>query len=181
VDELDRVLDRDDVLLAPAVDRVDHRGEGRRLTGAGRARDEHETAVLVGEAAHSVRETELREARNLLRDEAEGERDRASLPIAVHAEAPEPLGQIGRVELGRDVEVLALGGCPLGDQGQHGLEVRLGQEAFLHRSQRPVDTGHRRRGDLQVHIAPAELDQACEKAVQVHGRPAPIGRPPNAL
>ncbi len=176
VHELDRVLDRDDVLLPAAVDRVDHRREGRRLTRAGRAGHEDEPAVLLGEAAHPVRKAELREARDLLRDEAEGERDRAALAIAVHAEAAQALGEVRRVELARGIEMLTLGGSPLGHEREHGLEVGLGQEAFLHGSQSPVDTGHRRRSDLQVHVAAAELDQTCEKAVQVHGRPAPIGR-----
>ena len=113
VHELDRVLDRDDVLLPAAVDRVDDRGEGRRLSRPGRAGDEDEPAVLVGQPGHAVGEAEFREARNLLRDETECERDRAALPVAVDAEAAEALGQIGRVELARDVEVLALGGRPL--------------------------------------------------------------------
>ena len=51
VQDLDRVLDRDDVLPARAVDVVDHRRERRRLARAGRAGDEHEPAVLLGEPA----------------------------------------------------------------------------------------------------------------------------------
>ena len=50
VDELDRVLDRDDVLLAVAVDPVEHRRERRRLPRTGRARDENESAMLLGQA-----------------------------------------------------------------------------------------------------------------------------------
>ncbi len=137
--------------------------------------------MLLGEAANAVGQAELREARDLLGNEAEGERDRAALAIAVDAETSEPFGQVGRVELARGVEVLSLGRCPLRDDREHRLEVGLGQKPFFHGSQGPVDTGHRRRGDLQVHIAAAELYEACEKAVQVHGRPAPIGRPFSAL
>src|SRR6478672_10760223 len=37
VEELDGILDRDDVVVAHAIDLVDHRRERRRLTGAGRA------------------------------------------------------------------------------------------------------------------------------------------------
>ena len=50
VQELDRVLDREDVLVARLVDLVDDRGERRRLARAGRAGDEHEAARLLGEA-----------------------------------------------------------------------------------------------------------------------------------
>ena len=76
VHELDRVFDRDDVLLPAAVDRVDDRREGRRLSRAGRTGDEDEPAVLIGEPGYAFGEPELREAWNLLRDEAECERDR---------------------------------------------------------------------------------------------------------
>ena len=50
VDDLDRVLDRHDVLPPRAVDVVDHRCERRRLARAGGAGDEDEAAVLLGQA-----------------------------------------------------------------------------------------------------------------------------------
>ena len=49
VEELDRVLDRDDVTPPRGVDVPDDRGERRRLAGAGRAGAEDETARLVGQ------------------------------------------------------------------------------------------------------------------------------------
>src|SRR4029079_945357 len=49
VQELDRILDREDVLLALAVDRVEHRRQRRRLARSGRAGDEDEAARLAGE------------------------------------------------------------------------------------------------------------------------------------
>ena len=49
VQELDRILDREDVLGAVPVDLVDDRRERRRLTGAGRAGDEDEPARLLRE------------------------------------------------------------------------------------------------------------------------------------
>ena len=54
VHELDRILDREDVVGAVAVDLVDHRGERRRLARAGRAGHEDEAARLhreLGERA----------------------------------------------------------------------------------------------------------------------------------
>ena len=47
VQELDRVLDRHDVLVARLVDLVDHRRQRGGLARAGRAGDEHEAARLV--------------------------------------------------------------------------------------------------------------------------------------
>ena len=55
VQDLDRVLDRDDVLPPRLVDVVDDRGERGRLAGAGRAGYEHEAAVLVGHRADALR------------------------------------------------------------------------------------------------------------------------------
>ena len=77
VDELDRVLDRDDVLVAVAVDLVEHRGEGRRLAGAGRARDEDQAAVLLGELRDAVGQAEPLEAREPRRARS-GTRTRSS-------------------------------------------------------------------------------------------------------
>ena len=58
VEDLDRILDRDDVLPARPVDVADDRGERRRLAGAGRARDEDEPAVLLGEPLDAGRQVE---------------------------------------------------------------------------------------------------------------------------
>ena len=85
VQELDRVLDRDDVLAPRPVDVVQHRRERRRLARAGRACDEDEPAVLLGQSADTVRQLEGFEARNLARDHAERERDRAALHESVHS------------------------------------------------------------------------------------------------
>ena len=49
VQELDRVLDRDDVLVHRPVDVVDHRRERGRLARAGRAGEQDDPALLLGE------------------------------------------------------------------------------------------------------------------------------------
>src|SRR3954449_3292758 len=97
--ELDGVLDRDDVVLPAAVDRVDHRRERRRLPRTGRAGDQHEPAMLVSQLFHALRQGELVEIWNLLGDEAKRDTDRAALPVTVDAEAPQTFGHVGRVEL----------------------------------------------------------------------------------
>ena len=45
VHELDRILDRDDVVLAVLVGVVDHRGQRGGLAGAGRPGDQHQALV----------------------------------------------------------------------------------------------------------------------------------------
>jgi hypothetical protein len=66
VQVLDRVLDRDHVLVALAVDLVEHRGERRRLARAGRARDEHQAARLVADLRDHRRQAQLLEASDLV-------------------------------------------------------------------------------------------------------------------
>ena len=55
VEELDRVLDRDDVQRLRLVQVTDHRGERRALAVAGGADDEHEAAILLGERTARAR------------------------------------------------------------------------------------------------------------------------------
>jgi hypothetical protein len=59
VQELDRVLDRDDVLLMMRVHPVDHRRERGGLARARRAGDEDDSALLVGQVVDDRRQVEL--------------------------------------------------------------------------------------------------------------------------
>ena len=91
-----------------AVDLVDDRRERRRLTGAGRAGDEHEPARLLCELVQRGREAELLQRLDLGGDQAEGRADRLPLEIDVHAEAGEAGDRVREVELALDLEVLLL-------------------------------------------------------------------------
>src|SRR5207245_8376765 len=97
--DLDRVLDRDDVLLPCPVHAVDHCGERRRLSGARCTRDEYEPAVLVRKPAHALRQRQLLKRRDVLRDDAERERGRAALAERVDADPWQVLVLIGDVEV----------------------------------------------------------------------------------
>ena len=105
VQELDRVLDRDDVLAARAVDVVDQRRERRRLSRAGRTRDEDEAAALFGQPADSLGQAQVLEAGHLRGDDPEGEGRRPALLEAVDPEACE----VGRHVRGVELALLAEG------------------------------------------------------------------------
>ena len=109
VHELDRILDREDVLGARAVDLVDDRGERRRLTGAGRAGDEDEPARILGEAVQD-RAGGSSSSSVLISCgiETEGRADRLALVVDVDAEAGEARHRVGEVELAVQLEVLLL-------------------------------------------------------------------------
>ena len=169
MEDLDRVLDRDDVLPARPVDEVDHRRERRRLPGAGRACDEDQAAVPLGEPLHSGRQLELRERGHGLRDHAEREGGRAALAERVNAEPWEVLALVGDVEVAAREE-----GCePCRRGGADGVE--RGRESglverrpVLHRKEDAVAPKDRRLANLQVDVAGAELDGAPKECVQFH-------------
>ena len=108
VQELDRVLDRQDVVLVLAVDHVDHRRQGRRLARAGRAGDQDEAARFGAELAQHLRHPERVERGDVLRHQAEGGADRAALEEAVDAEAGDAGDRVGEVELFGVLEAFAL-------------------------------------------------------------------------
>ena len=92
VQELDRILDREDVLGARLVDQVDDRGERRRLARSGRAGDEHDAVLQRRDVGERRRQVQLGERRDLRRDDAHDDGERAALAEDVDAEAA-ALGQ----------------------------------------------------------------------------------------
>ena len=169
VEDLDRILDRDDVLLARAVDVIDHRRERRRLSGAGRAGDEHEAAVLARELLHARRQGERLEGRDGLRNDAERERDRAALAEAVDAEARQIAGLVGDVELAVGAEGLEALRHGFRHAPQDGFELGDGQRGRAFQDvERAVTAQDGRAADLEVHVARAQFDRAGKKEVEIH-------------
>ena len=169
MEDLDRVLDRDDVLRPGLVHVVDHRGEGRRLSRARGAGDEDEAAVLLGERLDDGRDAELLERGNVLRDDAEGEARGPALAVGVDAEAREILVLVGDVEVAARLE----GRTPLGGAGaddvEDGGEVRLGERGGVERGEAAVPAKDGWPPELEVDVARPQLDRVPEQAVQVHG------------
>ena len=105
VQELDRVLDRDDVLAARAVDVVDRATASvvdfpEPVAPVTRTRPRCSSASR----ADSLGQAQLRRSRDLGGDDAEGERGRAALLEAVDAEAREVGRHVRGVELARLAE-----------------------------------------------------------------------------
>ena len=151
VHELDRVLDREDVIGAVAVDLVDHRRERRRLTGAGRARDEDEAARLHRELGERARQVQLLERLQLLRDDAEGGAERLALEVDVDAEAGEAGNGMRRVDLPLDLELLLLLG---GEDAVEQLLRVLGREhgSAFEALELAANADRRRRPHREVEV-----------------------------
>ncbi len=164
VQELDRVLDREDVLVPRRVDPVEQRRERGRLARARRARDEDQAARLVGEVVEARRHPELLERLDLLRDQPEGGADARALEVGVDTEAREAGDRIGEVELTlRLEELLLLGRADPVDErarvvGQQLREVREALEAA-------VDPDHGRRAGREVQVGRVLLDHDGEQVV----------------
>ncbi len=108
VQELDRVLDREDVVVMFDVDHVDHRRQRRALPRAGRAGDEDEAARFPGQVAQHLRNLEVVERRDRVRNEAESGADGSALDEAVDTEAGDVRDRVGEIELFLVLEAFAL-------------------------------------------------------------------------
>ncbi len=106
VQNLYRVLDRDDMALTRPVDVVDHGGQRGGLATPGRSCHEDEAALFVGEAPDGLGQAQLAEGPGMRPDQPEDHPDRAALPVAVDPEAPEVRDGVREVGLVRLVEVL---------------------------------------------------------------------------
>jgi hypothetical protein len=163
VQELDRILDREDVLRAVAVDLVDDRGERRRLTGAGRAGDEHEPAGLLGEDVQRLGDPELLERLQLRRNQTERRADRLALEVRVDAEAREPGNRVREVELAIQLEMLLLLARQNAVQELLRLLARQCVEAFepfdfsTHANSRGRPRRHMEVGGIRLHHALEQL------------------------
>jgi hypothetical protein len=102
VNELDRVLDRDDRRFLSLVDVVDHCGEGRRLAATGRAGDEHESTFALADILQHRRHTEVVEGDDVAGDYAKDRRLTSSREEDVDPEA----SHVAELEGEVDVELL---------------------------------------------------------------------------
>src|SRR3954470_14480764 len=97
--ELDRIFDRDDVIRSRPVDVVDHRGERRRLAGAGRTGDEHETFLQRTEIQDGWRELELLRRHDARWHLAKHRAHAASVEKHIRAETAEPFHLVGEIRI----------------------------------------------------------------------------------
>src|SRR5207248_1434216 len=172
----DRVLDRDDVLRLGLVDLVDDRRERGGLARTGRAGEQDDPALLVGDLRDDGGKPELLDRADLVRDRATDDRDDAALPERVHAEAGKAGDAEREVDLVLLVEFLQLRRV-VGEQLlDEALGVLGGQSrSAWNRLELPEAADQRRRGDLEVEVRALELDYASESRLEFEHEPC-IGR-----
>ncbi len=161
VEELDRVLDREDVRRPGVVDLVDQRRKRRRLSGAGWPGDEHQPARPAGKLVQGVGQAEILERENLVRDQAERRADAVALEEDVDAEARDAGDGVRDVDLPLDLEPLLLLGRQ--DAVQPLAGVVGGQRREIgDRLDLAPDPDRRRGPHAQVEIGSAPFEHAPE-------------------
>ena len=164
VHELYGVLDGDDVLVRRAVDEVYHRGEGRGLAAARRARYQDDAALLHGEAPDHVGQAQILEFRHPERDEPHDDGDGPALLERVYPEPAYPRHGVGEVRLAVPLELLDQPGRD--DAVEHLRRVlRLQLLLVLYRREQAAHSHHGFDADLQVEVAPAHLRLPADQGV----------------
>ena len=167
MEELDRVLDGDDVLVRLLVRHVDQRGQRRRLARAGGAGDEHEPARQHGQLLDRGRHAQVVERRDGEGNGADRERRRAALGEDVAAEAAQAGHAEGEVDLVVGIELGALlGGEELVDDQ---LEVLRRWRRVAEGVELAVHANERRGRDLDVQVGCARAHHCIQDFADVHG------------
>ena len=161
--ELDRVLDRDDVVVERLVEIVDGRGQGRRLARTGRPGDQHQAAGTHDQVFEHRRRAQIVETQELVGDLPQDHAHEALLLEERDAEA----GQIAE----REAEVgaallLELLLRPLRGDALHQGHRVLGLEDLgfqpLHVAVHPQ---HGRLPDGNVQVARLALDDRVQQFI----------------
>ncbi len=183
MDELHRVLHRDDLAPALAIDHVQQAVERGRLAGAGRAGDQDQPAALLHQLLHDGWQAQL--LRRPQRQRADPDRGFhvALVVVDAHPEVSHLRKEQGDAELPVPLELLAL---PLGEGAVDQLPDRVAaQRRGRAGDQLPVDPEHGRQPHRQVDIRrvlPQRLPQDLRQpgAVPRLWRQVKPGHPPIA-
>ena len=120
VHELDGVFDGDDVLVALAVDLVDHRRQRSGFAGTGRTGHQDQPARFLAKLGDHRRQSQLRERFDFEWDHAEDSRSGATLVKKIAAEARQAFQSERKVEFQIFFKAVLLG------IGQHAIGELLG-------------------------------------------------------
>ena len=169
VHELDRVLDRDDVVAARAIDVIDHRAQRRRLARPGRPGDEHQPLVQVAQVEHRRREAELLGRQDLRRDDAEDGAGSLAIEEQVGAEAGESLDLVGEVGVvaARELVLVRLRNDGIEERDHFRRRDRPG--VGLERLDLAVLADERRHVRRQVEVGCLRIDHQPGTAVDGRG------------
>ena len=165
--ELDRVLDRDDVVGPVVVTVVDHAGEGRGLAGAGRPGDQHQAARQHAQVAEDLGRAQVVQRQDDGGNVAEHGAGAAVLVEGVDAEARE-LGNLER-KIGLEELLVSLALLVVHDVVHHAVHFLVGECRHVDALHVAVDANHRRNTGRQVQVRRIVLDGERQELRDVDG------------
>ena len=173
VHELDRVLDRDDVVGARPVDEVDQRGERGALARAGRPRHQDQALGEVAEVLHLAAQAQLVRGVDRRGDEAKhGHRPVAVAP-GIAAEPGQPFDLVSPVGVPRVAELADLAGRH--DAEEHRLQPLQRQRRLGLAHDFAVPPEQRRLAGAEVEVRGAGLHQQAKKLFDLVARRGHLG------
>src|SRR5687767_7843183 len=96
--KLDRVLDRQDVVMAVDIDLIDHRGQRRRLSGSRGPGHEYQASRLFTHVRHNGRQPKCVERFDLIRDRTKYRSNRTLLIEQIGTKARHTLKAERKIE-----------------------------------------------------------------------------------
>ena len=164
VEKLDRVLDREDVLVPRAVHVVEQRGQRGRLAGTGRAGDQDKTARLLRELVQPGGHVELFERLDARRNEPERGGQALALEEGVDAESRQTRDGVREVDLAPSLEMLLLLGRD--DAVEQRARLLRGKLVVFDKPfELAVDPNDRRGARSHVEVRRITLDHDGEQFV----------------
>ena len=169
VHELDRVLDRDDVILPRLVDVIDHRAERRRLPRSGRSGDQHQALVQLAQVQDERRQPELLGGEDLRRDDAEHRAPPLAIGEDVCPEARQPRNFVREVGIVMLLELRPVVRRHDGiEQAPHDV-VRQHRNRFVEPDHAAVLADERRRADGEMQIRRTGGTHRVEQSIDRRG------------
>ena len=178
VHELDRILDRDDVVGAGPVDQVHQRGQRGALARAGGPGDDDEPLGEVAEVLDLAADPHLVGRPNGRRDDAEDGHRAVPVAARVAAEAGEPLDLVGPVGVAGLAELADL--PRRHDADEHRVEPLAGDRRPVLARQLAVVAKQRRLAAAEVEVRGAGVDQQAEQLLHDLPRLGQLGRAASA-
>jgi hypothetical protein len=165
VEELNRILNRQDMRARGLIDMPHDGRECGRLARAGDSRDQDQPALVFGHGGHHRRQSQRLDGRDIERDGPQHQREVALLPEDVAAEPAHVLDGVAGVPVAQVVEVpfVARAGE---DELRDALRVLRDQRRDLDRQERPIDSQGGRRAGFQVDIRRAVLHGGREELIE---------------
>ena len=161
--EFDRILNRDDVMIHRFIDEVDHAGQRRTLARPGRTRDDEQTTRTLTDIRDDLRQFEIFDRHQLVRNLAQDHRDVSALFEHRDAKSRHVAESESEVGAARLLEFLL---AAVGRDALHQRDGIVGIERLgLEPAHATVQPEHRRLAYRDMEIARTLLHNSMQQLV----------------